>query len=410
LFETVSPENWSLSTPGEEGKGRVKNLLGLNYDEIAKRARNAVYEFLERLYDLKEEALYHYYRADNKRLSEKDSGNFLMAVNFLVMFDLLGDEEMLNKARSCYNWAYKNCTEIHPMFTWQGGVRDGFKSNELYVKYTGDAFLSCLSLYARTGEEEYLRHIRQYHSFIKQARKAGFRYKFDTNTYRWIEKGFCWQSFGYPICAYLQFYEMNKETRYLEEAIAWGEHALSLQRENGAFYLIDGEFWNSDLAPVELRALTFLYEATGRVEFLDAARCYADWLVEKQNNDGSWPIGIDRDDEICAPIIGPGDVPNTALSLIRLHMNIATEAYLEAAIKAIRYSISMQALEGGKYSVYLDDPHVKWGFWSWDPLHDCSLSGDQSVHHIRGMLFTANYIGSLGSEGKHCVPSAQKSR
>lgn len=398
MFETVSPRDWSLKSPDSKGRQAVKDLLGLGYDELVNRSKKAVYEFLQKLYDPEEEALHHYYRADTNYLSEKDNGNFLMAINFLTMYDLFGDQEMLEKAKNCYEWAYRNCTETHPMFTWQGGVRDGFKPNELYVKYTGDAFLTCLSLYQRTKEPEYLRHVRQYHSFLKQSRRNGFCYKFDTNTYQWIEKGFCWQSFGYPICSYLQLFEMMGDEKYLDEALAWGEHALSLQEEDGAFYLIDSEFWNSDLAPVELRSLVFLYEKTGNSKFLDSAKCFADWVVERQNDDGSWPIGIDRDDEICAPIIGPGDTPNIALSLIRLHMNTSMNHYLDASLKAIKYSISMQAVEDGKYPVHLEDPHVKWGFWSWDPLYDYSLSGDQSVHHVRGILFIADYIGSLITE------------
>jgi predicted dehydrogenase len=54
----------------------------------------------------------------------------------------------------------------------------------------------------------------------------------------------------------------------------------------------------------------------------------------------------------------------------------------------------MQAIKDGRYPYYLDDPHVKWGFWSWEPLYDYSLSGDQSVHHIRGMLFLLDYLSN----------------
>lgn len=79
----------------------------------------------------------------------------------------------------CFHWAYNHATETHPMFTWQGGVRDGFKHNELYVKYTGDAFLTCIALYRRTKKEEYLFYIKQFHNFFKQAKKAGFKYKYD---------------------------------------------------------------------------------------------------------------------------------------------------------------------------------------------------------------------------------------
>ncbi|MBB5173887.1 hypothetical protein [Texcoconibacillus texcoconensis] len=395
MFQTISPKDWDLTEPDHAGKEKVKEMLGISYDEIQTRSKNAVYEFLDRLYNKEEGALHHYYRADNKFISEMDSGNFLMAINYLVMYDRYQDDTMLEKAANCFKWAYENWTETHPMFTWQGGVKDGFKQNELYVKYTGDAFWACLALYKRTKDEDYLFYLKQFHNFMKQARKAGFKYKYDTNTYQWSDTGFCWRGFGFPVTAYLEWYELTKDEIYLEHAIAWGEHGLTLQAEDGGFYLIDGEFWNSDLVAPELRGLVFLYEVTKQEKFLVAAKKFADWLIEYQREDGAWPIGIDTDGDVCAPNVGPGDMPNIGISFIRLHQNTGEQKYLDSAIKTVKYGLEMQAIEGARYPYYLEDPHVKWGFWSWEPLNDYSLSGDQSVHHIRGMLFLADYIGSL---------------
>lgn len=394
MYETIFPTGWGLKRPDTEDEG-IKKLLGHSLEDLEERVKNCVYSFLETLYDEKEGGLRHYYRADKKYYSGLDSGNFLMAVNYLTIYDMTGDTLMLDRAESCFKWAYDHTTENHPMFTWQGGVRDGFKPNELYVKYTGDAFLTCIALYRRTRKQEYLFYIKQFHNFFKQARKAGFKYKYDTNTYQWSDHGFVWRSFGFPLVSCIEMYEVTGERRYLDEAIAWGDHGLTMQAENGCFYLLDGEFWNSDLTAPEIRGLVFLYEVTGREKYLNAAKKYADWLIAHQNKDGSWPIGIDTDDEVCAPNVGPGDMPNIAMAFIRLHMNTGEERYFESALKAVRYSLSLQALEGGKYPLYLDDPSVKWGFWSWDPLHDMTLSGDQTVHHIRGIMFMAYYIGSL---------------
>jgi uncharacterized protein YyaL (SSP411 family) len=394
MYETIFPSNWNLTRPAADNKA-IKEILGYSLEELETRAKNCVYLFLDSLYDEKEGGLRHYYRADKKYYSELDSGNFLMAINYLTMFDLCRDTRMLDRAGHCFQWAYDHATETHPMFTWQGGVRDGFKPNELYVKYTGDAFLTCIALYRRTKKEEYLFYMKQFHNFFKQARKAGFKYKYDINTYQWSDKGFVWRSFGFPVTAYIELYEAANEKKYLEEAIQWGNHGLTLQADNGCFYLLDGEFWNSDLTAPEIRGLNFLYEITGEEKYLTAAVRYADWLIAHQNEDGSWPIGIDSEDEVSAPNIGPGDMPNIALAMIRLHMNTKEQRYFDAAIKAIRYSLSLQALEDGKYPLFLDDKSVKWGFWSWDPLHDVTLSGDQTVHHIRGILFMAYYIGSL---------------
>lgn len=394
MFETIHPSGWGINRPEKENK-LVKEVLGFEVKELEERAKNCVYLFLDSLYDEKEKALKHYYRGDIQYYSELDSGNYLMAINYLTMYDQYGDTEMLEKAEHCFLWAYKNTTEIHPMFTWQGGVRDGFKSNELYVKYTGDALITCVALYKRTKKEEYLFYIKQYYNFIKQARKAGFQYKYDTNTYKWSDKGFVWRSFGFPVVACMELYEVLGDKRYLKEAIAWGDHGLTLQEENGCFYLLDGQFWNSDLSAPEIRGLCFLYEVTKEDKYLIAAKKFADWLIIQQGTNGSWPIGIDDDDEVCAPNIGPGDMPNIAMSMIRLHMNTKEKQYLDSAIKAIKYSLSMQAVEDGKYPEYLHDKSVKWGFWSWEPLNDFSLSGDQSVHHVRGILFLAYYLNMI---------------
>lgn len=392
MYEMINPKEWGYKAPSEKGSLKIEEILGENFESIKNRIENCVYSFLDRLYDENEQALRHYYRADNKYTSELDSGNFLMAINYLVIYDMNGDENMLKKAENCFQWAYENVTEIHPMFTWQGGVRDGFKHNELYVKYTGDAFLTCNALYKRTKDEKYLFYIKQFHNFFKQAKKAGFMYKYDTNTYQWSQKGFVWRSFGFPVNSYLELYEITKDENYLNEAIEWGNHGLTLQEEDGGFYLIDGDFWNSDLTAPELRSLVYLYEITKDKKYLEAAEKFADWLLKYQREDGAWVIGIDEDGEVCAPNVGPGDTPNIGVSLLRLDQHVNHNRYFDASVKAMKYSLSMQAVENGKYPLYLEDERAKWGFWSWEPLMDYSLSGDQSVHHIRGLLFMSYYI------------------
>lgn len=395
-FEVMTPIGWGLAVPCGNGAKKVEEAFGEGYEELLSRVRNAIYEWMDKtLYFPEVKALKHYYRADNHEYGGFDSGNFLMAQNYIVAYDVFDDAQMLEKAENCFFWAYRNCTEIHPMFTWQGGVRDGHKGNELYVKYTGDAFLAANALYRRTRKPEYLFYIKQFHNFFKQAKKAGFKYKYNTDTYKWSDAGYVWRSFGFPIVAYLELYELTGEKKYKDEAVEWGEHALSVQAENGCFYLLDGMFWNSDLTAPDLRGLVFLYEVTGEKKYLDAACRFADWLVKVQGEDGSWPIGIDMDGEVCAPNIGPGDMPNIAISLIRLNMHVDCDEYLKSIVKAIKYSLSLQAVEGGRYPLHLDDPKVKWGFWSWDPLYDYSLSGDQSIHHIRGILFASSYMASL---------------
>lgn len=382
-YETVSPEAWGL--PPVDPTGGAMS-----------RSRSAVYDFLLRLYDDQVGALHHFYRADRHELGEFDSGNFLMAMNFVAIYDLTGDAAMLDRAASCFRWALEHCTVTHPMAFWQGGVKDGLRPQEVWVKYTGDAFWLAQALFRRTGDSRFREAGRMFDNFLKRALEAGPRYTFDAANYEWREKGNVWRAFGFPVTGYFEWYEATGDARYLQRALAWGKAGLSLSEPDGMFYLLDGEFWNSDLAAPELRGLVYCYEATGDGLFLSAAVRFADHMLQLQRPDGSWPLGIDRDGEVAVATVGPGDPPNLAISLIRLHGATSDDRYLEAAIAAVRYGMSLQAWPGGKYTCYLDDPRVAGGFWSWDPLYDYTLSGDQSVHHIRGMCFLESYLRVLG--------------
>jgi hypothetical protein len=44
---------------------------------------------------------------------------------------------------------------------------------------------------------------------------------------------------------------------------------------------------------------------------------------------------------------------------------------------------------------YVDNPNTHWGFWSWDPPYDYTMSADQSTHHTRGYWFFLDYMLSL---------------
>lgn len=395
MYETITPEDWEIKKPNKEEKEKVFKYLGVKYEELEKRWKNAVYKFEVSHFDDKVGACHHFYLAKAKHFNGFDSGNFLIALNFLVMYDRYKDKEMLNKAEKCFLFAYENCTDIHPMHTWQGGVKCGEKPWELYVKYTGDAALTAIALYIRTKNTKYLFYLKQFHNFFKQAKHYGFKFKFNTNTYKWTDIGYCWQSFGSPLVTYIEMSEITNEEKYLKYARAWADYGISLQTNNGCFYLLDNMFWNSDLTALELRGLVFLYEITREEKYLNSAIKFADWLIKHQRNDGAWPIGIDREGEICAPNTGPGDAPNIGISLIRLHKVTGEKKYLNSAIQTVKYSIKMQATEEGAYPYYLNDHRVHWGFWSWEPLFDYSLSGDQSIHHIRGMMFLSDYLTNL---------------
>ncbi len=392
-FETITPAGWGLPWP--LAPETALDGLDTTAGDLLERVRQSVYGFVMGLYDEEAGALRHFYRADTGGWGPLDSGNFLMALNFVVAADVFNDQDMLARAGRCFRYAFEHFCETHPMAFWQGGVRDGQQRDELWLKYTGDAMWLGQALYRRTRDPAHLRALQMFHSFCKRAREAGYRYLFERSRYRWREVGNVWRAFGFPVTAYLEWYEWAGDERYRQAAIDWGDAGLALQADDGLFYLIDGVFWNSDLTAPELRGLVYLWELTGSSRYLEAAIRFAEKLLTLQRTDGSWPLGVDRDGEVSIATIGPGDAPNIALSLIRLHGATGDDRYLQAAIKAVHYGMQLQARPGGKYPLFLDDPRVGGGFWSWDPLYDYTLSGDQSIHHIRGMLFLASYLQVL---------------
>ena len=84
-------------------------------------------------------------------------------------------------------------------------------------------------------------------------------------------------------------------------------------------------------------------------------------------------------------------MPNIGIGLLRLHHVTGDGRYLEAACRALRYSLSVQVTPDSAHP-YTEDDQARWGFWSWDPYYDYTLSGDQSTHHARGMWFLFDYL------------------
>jgi uncharacterized protein YyaL (SSP411 family) len=230
--------------------------------------------------------------------------------------------------------------------------------------------------------------------YIVQARRHNFAPRYDLSTGQWLPTG--WDSWGRVAEACLMLWRASDDARWLDEAVHWGAHALEIQADDGAFYLIDGEYYNTDLAADEIRALAMLYEVTGREVYLNTARRFADWHLERQMANGAWPLTIDPDGDVVMPTVGPGDIPNIGVALLRLYHVTRNQAYLDAAHRALRYSISVQAAPESGHP-YTDDEKVRWGFWSWDPYYDFTLSGDQSTHHARGMWFLLDYLAFSGS-------------
>jgi hypothetical protein len=99
-------------------------------------------------------------------------------------------------------------------------------------------------------------------------------------------------------------------------------------------------------------------------------------------------------------------MPNIAIALLLAHRTVGEAAYVLGAARALRYSLAQQQVPGaGRH--YADDPATHWGFWSWDPPYDFTMSADQSTHHVRGYWFFLDYLASLdASTGEELRRSA----
>jgi len=85
------------------------------------------------------------------------------------------------------------------------------------------------------------------------------------------------------------------------------------------------------------------------------------------------------------------------VALLRVHKATGEPRYLAGALKAMRYAVGQQVVPGSKHP-YSDNEHALWGYWSWDPYYDYTMSGDQVTHFARGLWFTIDYLASLPAE------------
>ena len=358
--------------------------LGVSPAELERRLRANTYEWLPRQFDEEVGAFYGHYNPVVQSFEAPQTANLIAPWQLLAAYDRYHDEELLNRARRAAEWFYGHYVVTHPMSVVIGGVRDALRPEELWLKYAAEFVILNVGLYRRTDEAQYLERAIQSGQFLIQSQRHGFAPRYDERVRAWEADG--WRSFGRVIEAFLELRVATEDPLWQEHALRWGEFARSIQAPDGCFYLIDDDYFNSDLAADELRALLFLAEQTGHGAYLDSARRFADWLVACQRANGSWPLTVDRDGNVVVSTVGPGDCPNIAVALLHLYEVTAEAKYRQAAMLAYRYAVSSQILpDSGQ--LYADDPRVQWGYWSWDPRYDYTVSPDQSTHHVRGLYF-----------------------
>lgn len=417
-FHSVSPADWGLELPpaGSRGADEVRQRLGIGLAELRSRWEHATSDWLMHQLDPEEGAFCGTYFAVERRATRPNTANLIAPLQLLAVHDLTPRPVWLETAASAARWLAEHLWISHPMSIVQGGLMPPEAAEELqlrqmwrlpgrmelWVKYTAEFVTLNLALWRRTGDPLAMDRARRSAGFLVQARRHDGASAYDMHTETWTRRG--WLSYGRCVEAALQMFEATGAERWLNEAIAWGERLLRMQHEDGGLYLIDGEYFNTDLAADELRALVFLFEQTRDSRFLDGATSFSRFLRRIQRPDGAWPLTVDVDGNVVCDVVGPGDVPNVGISLLRLHHHTGDPTELDAAVRAFRYSLSTQVLpESGPLA---RDPRVCWGFWSWDPVFDHSLSGDQSTHHVRGWMFAAAYLGALAGDPVWLDPRA----
>lgn len=384
----ISPQDWGLTVADTTSREPIPGLDISPYD-LEQRIHHCTYVWAQRHFNDEVGAFYGFYSAVTKRFEPPQTVNLIAPWQFLAAHDHYKDADLLAKACRATDWFYDHFVMTHPMSVVIGGVAESLPTAELWTKFAAEYVMLCLGLYTRSENTIYFERAKQSAGFLLQSTRYDFRPKYNTAQSSWKKKG--WQSFGRVIEAFLLLAEVSEESQWRDYALHWGDYGLTLQAEDGGFYLIDADYFNTDIAADELRAFVFLHEQTGRADYLSAAERFADWLTERQREDGSWPLTIDRDGNVVVPTAGPGDIPNIAIALLRLHAVTGKAAYRHAACRALRYSLSMQILPDSEHP-YSYDPNVQWGFWSWDPYYDYTVSGDQATHHVRGFLFALDYL------------------
>ena len=393
IHMSISPSGWGLEPTNGDSCAKLTEL-GLDKDELEKRARENTYVWLARQFNQRAGAFCGYYDPRTRTFSEPQTANLIAPFQLLAAYDRYGDEALLEMAKNCCNWLTTHIVDDHPMSLVLGGVRDNMRDTQLWTKYTADYVQQNVALFEITGDEWYLHRARRGGKFLLQSENHKFAPKYDHLHEHWIKKG--WQSFGRVIVAMIALNELTEHEEWMDRATAWAEYGVSLQSSNGCFYLINDDYYSSDIAADEIRALIRIHWRTQRSKFLDAAVRFADWHLQIQCGNGTWPLSVDQWGVTVGDYVGPGDVPNIAIAMLLVHKATGDIKYVVSAVRALRYSLTQQALPGGD-DPFNDDENTHWGFWSWDPKYDYTMSSDQSTHHVRGYWFFLDYFMSLDS-------------
>ena len=191
MYGIISPQDWGLQ-PARKEQLEPWKQLGVCYDAWEERAREATYHWLVRSWLENEGAFASYYAARERSFGAPQLTNLIAPWQCMAAYDRYGDEALLDKAKRAATWLYTNMVETHPMSLIVGGVRDAFRPEEVWTKFSAEFLTLNLGLYVRTQDPEYLRRAMQSVRFLVQAELHDHATKYDHSQQRWISRG--WQS------------------------------------------------------------------------------------------------------------------------------------------------------------------------------------------------------------------------
>ncbi|MBN1285843.1 MAG: hypothetical protein JXB47_10630 [Anaerolineae bacterium] len=357
----ISPQDWGL--PAAAGlSGKIYAPLGVAWAELAARA-DAATRWLGRNFDA-------------------HTAGLVPAWQLMAAYDRAPAAALLDAAVRAATRFYDRRVEARRTSIFAGGAYEA-PGATISTPRTAEAVITFLGLAARTGEAHWLARAEQSGRYLIQARRHGFATGCAPAARRWFDRGV--DSWGRVVEALLLLAEAGEDLLWFDEALRWGERAVTMQEEHGAFYLIDGDYYSSSLVADEIRALVMLYQATAQYNFLWVGSNYADWHVRRQAANGAWPMTLDRDGHVVMPTVASADVADIAAALLHLHYVTQDAKYFDAACRALRYTLGRQITPDD------DPPGAAGGFWAWDPYHDYALSSGAAAHGARAFWWMIDY-------------------
>ncbi len=149
---------------------------------------------------------------------------------------------------------------------------------------------------------------------------------------------------GYIIPTMLDYAELVDSDVLRQRALRMARWLLTLQLELGAFPI--GPLWPDwERKPIVfdtgqiLFGMVRAYRETNDVQFLEAARRAADWLVSIQDADGAWSKYTSLN------IVHTYNV-RTAWGLLQVYKTSGDDRYCQAAVRNLEWSVSQQDADG----------------------------------------------------------------